>query len=119
MTFLDLSAAFDTVDLLVLLNRLRAFFGLDGLVLRWLQVLQPFLADRIQSVRSGATTSQATPVACGVPQGSVLGPLLFTLYTAELADLARYHGLRLHSYADDIQLYGFCNPSKKLSLIHI
>ena len=69
-----------------------------------------YLSGRFQSVRCGGTSSTWTKLVYSVPQESVLGPILFLLYTADLLRLVRAHGLDPHLYADDTQIYGFCQP---------
>ena len=102
LCLLDLSAAFDTVDIDLLVHRLKTSFGLQGTALQW---VQSFLLERAQQVLYEGTRSKIGSLCCGVPQGSVLGPLLFSLYTAELFDVVEKHELNCHSYADDTQLY--------------
>ena len=99
---LDLSAAFDCVDHHILLQRLESTFGVRGAALSW---ISSFLLGRTQIVCFGGRLSSIGLLTCGVPQGSVLGPLLFLLYTAELLDLVADCGLTAHSYADDTQVY--------------
>ena len=64
--------------------------------------------------------SDLVDVICGVPQGSVLGPILFIIYTADLESIISEHGLLLHQYADDSQIYGSCQPSacSRLAVVH-
>jgi hypothetical protein len=99
---LDLSAAFDTVDHNILINRLKESFGLNGSVLDW---LTSFITNRTQVVILNGEKSNISTVTCGVPQGSVLGPILFLLYAADVLTIAKKHNIDAHSYADDSQLY--------------
>ena len=102
LVLLDLSAAFDTVDHSLLLHRLKNWFGISGPVLNWFST---YLSPCTQSVYLNGSYSSSTLLTCGVPQGSVLGPLLFTLYTTPLGTLLDNHSLGYHFYADDTQIY--------------
>ena len=83
LVMLDLSAAFDTPDHSILLDRLSRYFGFSHTVLRW---FLSYLTGWIQSVTIGNTTSSIQRLGCGVLQGSILGPLLFILYKAPIQD---------------------------------
>ena len=107
MVLLDLSAAFDTVDHLVLLSRLYHRFNICGSVLNW---LQSYLKGWTTRVSINGHFSDHISVDFGVPQGSVLGPLLFSAYTTPIGDIIRKHGISYHIYADDCQLYASFNP---------
>lgn len=102
LMLLDLSAAFDTVDYDILVGRLASRLGIRGVVLQW---LNSYLRNRTQVVTVMEAMSVLAELLFGVPQGSVLGPLLFVMYVLPLSDIVRKHGVSLHSYADDTQLY--------------
>lgn len=97
LVLLDLSAAFDTVDYDILLGRLEHRFGTTGKALSW---LTSYLTDRTQSVTVANEHSTNRKLLCDVPQGSVLGPILYSMYTAPLADIIRQHGLNFHFFAE-------------------
>lgn len=110
---LDISAAFDTVNHSVLLDRLDREFGIADLPLKW---IASYLAGRSVRVRVGKSTSTSVPSGSGVPQGSVLGPILFTTYISPVGRLITSHRINFHKYADDTQLYISLQPSIDLSL---
>ena len=104
LVLLDLSAAFHTVDHNVLFCRLKDMFGLSGRVLEW---FRSYLEQRSQRVSVHGILSDIQFMLSGVPQGSVLGRLVFTMYTRPLGIIAQQLGVKHYLYADDTQLYGY------------
>ena len=98
---LDLSAAFNCVDHDILLSRLERTYGIEGLAIEW---IRSSLMDQTQQVAFRGQLSGILRLVFGVPQGSVLGPLLLLLYTAELLDIIKGEGMKAHSYANDTQV---------------
>ena len=116
LVLLDLSAAFDTVDHVILLNRLQKI-GVTGLSLDW---FRSYLSERTQAVVINNVSSEPANLTCGVPQGSVLSPILFNIYTQPLGEIARKYGVYYHFYADDTQLYiSFSVKESNTSVIHL
>ena len=103
LVLLDLSAAFDTVNHDRLLQRLSSCFGFADNALEW---IRSYISDREQVVGIANTTSSPKRLTYGVPQGSVLGPKFFCMYTKPLRHIIiRHGGMLYHIYADDTQLY--------------
>ena len=94
---------FDTIDHDALLNSLSSCFGVSGVVLDW---FKSYLSDHVQCIKIGSILSDARNLLCGVPQGSVLGPILFSFYTTPLSKVIQNHpGISFQFYANDTQLY--------------
>ena len=102
LTLLDLSAAFDTIDHSTLLERLHVHFGISGTVFQW---FKSYISNRQQRVHIDGSLSCAQYLHFGVPQGSVLGPFLFCLYTTSISQMINTHDVSHHMYADDTQVY--------------
>ena len=108
LVLLDLSAAFDTVDHNILMQTLYTKIGLKATALSW---FTSYLNGRRQQISVNGTLSDFFELKYGVPQGSCLGPLLFTIYASQLFDVIESHLPDAHAYADDTQLYISFNPN--------
>ena len=117
--FLDLSKAFDSVNHLILLEKLD-HYGVRGLTRSW---FTSYLSERKQFVSLGNINSEVWNISCGVPQGSVLGPLLFLLYLNDFHKSSKI--LEFHLFADDANLFYTNNNLQELEekvnkeLIHV
>ena len=110
---LDQSAAFDTVDVPTLLIKLEKLYGIYDEALEW---MASYLLDRTFTVVVNGNKSQNHSMAHGVPQGTILAPILYTLYTGDLNTMVEKIGLKIHSFADDTNIYIGFKPIDELTL---
>ena len=96
---MELSSAFDTIDHEHLLTLLHDEYGVREMAISWFRM---YLEDRTHCVQIDSKTSATIPLESGVPQGSVLGPVMFTLYTTPMQQIFKRHGIK-YKYANDIQ----------------
>ena len=108
LVLLDLSAAFDTINTKGVVTTLQQLIGVEGTALAW---FEDYLTKRTKRIRIGKTVSDSERLTRGVPQGSVLGSVLFTAYTLPIAALCREYNVKYHMYADDTQLYVVFDPA--------
>ena len=113
LALLDITAGFDTVDHHILLQKLQCSFSIDATVLHW---FESYVTGRTQDVLLSGTTTSPRSLVCDVPQGLVLGPLLFVLCTADIGSIFKAHKLLHHCYADDTQIYFYCRSSECATL---
>ena len=107
LTLLDLSAAFNTIDHTILLDMFNVYCGISELALGW---FKSYLSGRKHSVKVGSTLSHPAALQYGVPQGPVLGPILFSLYTNPISSVIHSHSsINHHFYADE--LYTTLSPT--------
>ena len=114
LILLDLTAAFDTIDHGIMLNRLSSRYGITGTALAW---FESYLNGRTQSVIINNVSSDPVTLDCGTPQGSVAGPIKFILYSAPIEDVVSLHDIHSVLYADDTQLYVMFKPDDRTDSI--
>ena len=109
LSLLDMSAAFDCVNHATLLHRLSISYGISGMAGLW---FQSYINGRSQQISCKGILSDKEFIFSGVPQGSVLGPVLFLLYTADIFKIIQTFGFKGYAYADDIQIVASCPPAQ-------
>ena len=111
----DFSSAFDTIDHTILVHRLHTDIGFTDAILQW---FSSYLTDRTHYVSLSNHCSTYAPVLSGVPQGSVLGPMLYIMYIKPLSAFIDSHSIIHHSFADDLQLQMSTPPDRISELLH-
>lgn len=104
LVLLDFSKAFDTISHSKLCSKLQRNFGFSSNAAR---LVYSYLSERRQSVYNNNTFSSFIPILSGVPQGSILGPIFFTMYINDLPNILKH--CKIHIYADDVELYLDCS----------
>ena len=115
LALLDFSSAFDTIDHTILVHRLHTDFGFTDTILQW---FSSYLTDRTHYVSLCNHCSDFAPVHSRVPQASVLGPMLFSMYIKPLSAIIDSHSIIHHSFADDLQLQMSAPPDRISELLH-
>ena len=115
LALLDFSSAFDTIDHPILVHRLHTDFGFTDSVLQW---YSSYLTDRTHYVSLSNHCSAFAPVHSGVPQGAVIGPILFTMYIKPLSSIIDTHSITHHSFSDNIQLQMSAPHDRISALLH-
>ena len=115
LALLDFSSAFDTIDHPILVHRLHTDFGFTDSVLQW---FSSYLTDRTHYVSLSNHCPVFTPVHSCAPLGSVLGPILLTIYTKPFTAIIDSHSIILHSFADDLQLQMSAPHDRISELLH-
>ena len=115
LALLDFSSAFDTIDHYIPVHHRHTVFGFTDTVLQW---SSSYLTGRTHYVSISNHCSAFATVHSGIPQRSVLGPILFTMYTKPLSDIINSHSFIHHSFADDIQLQMSAPPGGISELLH-
>ena len=110
LVLLDQSAAFDTINQDLLLKRLSQSYGIKSDALTW---LESYFKNRSQQVVIAGKASDPKHLETGFPQGSILGPFSYPVYTSPLFHIGRSHQVSMHMYADDTQLYLSAKPGDK------
>jgi hypothetical protein len=101
LVLLDLTAAFDVVDHELLLRKCHTL-GITDSAHKW---IQDYLCNRSQIVSCSGVESQSSILSCGVPQGSILGPLLFSIFISDISTVFKKHPVKYVLYADDLQIF--------------
>ena len=109
--FIDLKKAFDTVNHKILLTK-QEHYGIRGSILNW---FESYLTGRKQYVFFNGISSEVKEITCGVPQGSVLGPLLFLIYINDLPNISEK--LKFFLFADDTNIYYESNDLQSMEKI--